>query len=641
MKFKIMEQKKLDLNSIIGFILIFGILIWIMYQNQPTQKEIDAEKAKKEQVAKAKIPAKSSAVAASVSNDSVANDSLQLSKLKTALGNFAYSASLPSAKQAFTTIENDVVLIKVANKGGYIVEATLKKHQKFSKNSGQLVSLIKDNNSDLNINLLTQDNRVLETKNLFFEPTLTKEGENQVLSMKLKAAENQFLEYRYVLKPNDYMLDFDVRSQGLSKVLNTSKPLDLEWNLKSFRNEKSISYENRYAEIYFEYEDEKFDYTGQGQDKEENPEKVRFVAFKQHFFSSILITNTPFAKAKLFSNNLVNDEKTDTIFTKQFKANLPLAYTNGEVDYKMNWYFGPTDYATLKAYDKNLDKIIPLGWGIFGWINKFIFIPLFGFLSSFIAYGIAIIVFTILIKIAMSPITYKSFLSQAKMKVLRPEITELGEKFKKDPLKKQQETMKLYNKAGVNPMAGCIPALIQIPFMYASFQFFPSAFELRQKGFLWADDLSSFDQVAKLPFHIPLYGDHVSLFPILAAIAIFFYMQMTSGDQQMATPQQEGMPDMAKMMKIMIYVSPIMMLIFFNSYGAGLSLYNFISNLITIGIMLVIKNYIIDSDKIHAQIQENKLKEPKKQGRFQQKLQEVMQQAEEQKALQQKQQKKK
>ena len=488
---------------------------------------------------------------------------------------------------------------------------------------------------------MTQDNRVLETKNLFFEPTFTKEGENQVLSMKLKAADNQFLEYRYVLKPNDYMLDFDVRSQGLSKVLNTSKPLDLEWNLKSYRNEKSISYENRYAEIYFEYEDGKFDYTGQGQDKEENPEKVAFVAFKQHFFSSILITNNPFAKAKLYSNNLVNDEKIDTIFTKQFRANLPLAYTNGEVDYKMNWYFGPTDYATLKAYDKNLDKIIPLGWGIFGWINKFIFIPLFGFLSSYIAYGIAIIVFTILIKIAMSPITYKSFLSQAKMKVLRPEITELGEKFKKDPLKKQQETMKLYNKAGVNPMAGCIPALIQIPFMYASFQFFPSAFELRQKGFLWADDLSSFDQVAKLPFHIPLYGDHVSLFPILAAIAIFFYMQMTSGDQQMATPQQEGMPDMAKMMKIMIYVSPVMMLIFFNSYGAGLSLYNFISNLITIGIMLVIKNYIIDSDKIHAQIQENKLKEPKKQGRFQQKLQEVMQQAEEQKALQQKQQKKK
>ena len=295
---------------------------------------------------------------------------------------------------------------------------------------------------------------------------------------------------------------------------------------------------------------------------------------------------------------------------------------------------GPVDYKTLKAYDKNFDKIIPLGWGIFGWINKFIFIPLFGFLSSSIglSLGIAIIIFTIIIKLAMSPITYKSFLSQAKMKVLRPDIAELGEKFKKDPMKKQQETMKLYNKAGVNPMAGCIPALIQLPFMYASFQFFPAAFELRQKSFLWADDLSSFDSVVKLPFNIPLYGDHISLFPILAAIAIFFYMKMTSGDQQMAAPQQEGMPDMAKMMKIMIYVSPLMMLIFFNSYGAGLSLYNFISNLITIGIMFVIKNYIVDSDKIHAQIQENKLREPKKPSKFQQRLQEVMEQQEAAKA---------
>ena len=219
------------------------------------------------------------------------------------------------------------------------------------------------------------------------------------------------------------------------------------------------------------------------------------------------------------------------------------------------------------------------------------------------------------------------------MKVLRPEIAELGDKFKKDAMKKQQETMKLYNKAGVNPMAGCIPALIQMPFLMASFQFFPSAFELRQKSFLWADDLSSFDAIFQLPFTIPMYGNHVSLFPILAAIAIFFYMKMTSGDQQMAAPQQEGMPDMAKMMKYMIYISPVMMLIFFNSYGAGLSLYNFMSNLITIGIMIVIKRYFIDSDKIHAQIQENKLKEPKKQGKFQQKLQEVMEQAEAQKAI--------
>ncbi len=632
-----MEEKKLDLNSIIGFVLIVGILIWIMYQNQPDEKQVAAEKAKKELVQKQQAETQKVKTAiAAVTKDTTAADSTQLSALKATLGNFAYSATLPSAKESFTTIENDLVKITIANKGGFITEATLKNQERFKKGSQQLVSLIKDNNSDFNISLLTQDNRTLQTKDLFFEPTVTKVGDNQIVSMRLKAGANEYLEYKYVLKPNDYMIDFDVRSQGLNKVLNTSKPLDLEWKLKAIRNEKGIDYENRYSEIYFEYEDKKIDYVGQGENKEENGNKVSYVAFKQHFFSTILLTKTPFTNAKLQSNNLVVDTKKDTLFTKQFKANMPLAFTNGEVDYKMNWYIGPTDYATLKSYDRDIHKIISLGWGIFGWINMFIFIPLFGFLSSYIAYGIAIIVFTIIIKIAMSPITYKSFLSQAKMKVLRPEITELGEKFKKDPMKKQQETMKLYNKAGVNPMAGCIPALIQIPFMYASFQFFPSAFELRQKSFLWADDLSSFDQVAKLPFHIPLYGDHISLFPILAAIAIFFYMKMTSGDQQMAAPQQEGMPDMAKIMKIMIYVSPIMMLIFFNSYGAGLSLYNFISNLITIGIMFVIKSYIVDPEKIHAQIQENKLKEPKKQGKFQQKLQKMMEEAEAQKAQQKK-----
>ena len=629
-----MEQKKLDINSIVGFVLIFGILIWIMYQNQPDPKVIAAEKAQKELVAKAakakELEQKSiekAAVAVAATGDST-----QLVQLQKTLGNFAYSATLPSAKGDFTTIENEVVKLKIANKGGFIVEAILKQHEKFKKGSGQLVELIKDNNANLNIALQTSDNRTLNTKDLYFEPSVSTIGQDQILSMKLKAGANEFLEYKYILKPNDYMIGFDVRSQGLNKLLNTAKPLDLQWSMKTYRNEKSISYENRYTEVYFEHQDGKIDYVGQGENKEENAENASFVAFKQHFFSTILLTDKPFATSKLVSNDLVNDESVDTTYTKQFTAEIPLAFTNGELDYKMNWYIGPTDYKTLHSYDKNLEKIISLGWGIFGWINKFIFIPLFGFLSSYIAYGIAIIIFTVLIKIAMSPITFKSFLSQAKMKVLRPEIAELGEKFKKDPMKKQQETMKLYNKAGVNPMAGCIPALIQLPFMYASFQFFPSAFELRQKSFLWADDLSSFDEVIKLPFHIPLYGDHISLFPVLAAIAIFFYMKMTSGDQQMAAPQQEGMPDMAQMMKIMIYVSPLMMLFFFNSSGAGLSLYNFISNLITIGIMIVIKKYFIDSDKIHAQIQENKLKAPKKPSKFQQKLQEAMEQAEAQKA---------
>ncbi|WP_264520672.1 membrane protein insertase YidC [Flavobacterium sp. N1994] len=632
-----MEQKKFDFNTIIGFGLIFIIIMWMMFNNQKeSQKEqIAKAKATKDSIQKAKTSLPKQALTAVV--DSTATDSVAIKKLQGSLGSFAYSATLPSAKENVTTLENEVVKLKISNKGGNIVEATLKEFEKYAKGSGQLVELVKNNNASLNLQLQTKDNRVLNTKDLFFEPTLTKVGNDQVLSMKLKAGANAFLEYKYVLKPKEYMLGFDLRSQGLNGVLNTTKPLDLEWDLKAYCNEKSIAYENRYAEIYFEHKDGKVSYVSQGTAKEELPEKATFVAYKQHFFSSILLFNAPIENAKLYSTDLVVDKTKDTIFTKQFKSTLPLAFKNGELDYKMNWYYGPTDYKTLKAYDKNLDKIIPLGWGIFGWINRFIFIPLFGFLGSFIPYGIAIILFTILIKIAMSPITFKSFLSQAKMKVLRPEIMELGEKFKKDPMKKQQETMKLYSKAGVNPMAGCIPALIQIPFMYASFQFFPSAFELRQKSFLWANDLSSFDAVITWKQNIPIisavYGNHISLFPILAAIAIFFYMKMTSGDQAMAQPQQEGMPDMTKIMKMMIYISPVMMLLFFNSYGSGLSLYNFISNLITIGIMLVIKKYFINSEKIHAQIQENKTK-PKSESKFQKKMREMMEQAEAQKQLQ-------
>jgi YidC/Oxa1 family membrane protein insertase len=560
-------------------------------------------------------------------------DSTQLAKLQSVLGNFAYSATLPSAKNATTIIENNLVILTIANKGGYIVDAKLKKFEKNKKGSGQLVSLISNNNAGLNLKLQTTDNRILDTKNLFFEPTISAVGTDKVLSMKLKSGPDNYLEYKYTLKADDYLIGFDIDSKGLKSTLNTSKPVSLEWDLKSFRNEKSVSYENRYTEMYYGHNEGKSDYLGQSTDDTKTPEKVNYVAFKQHFFTSILVSDKPFVTSNLYSTNLVNDEKVDTIFTKQFKATLPLTFENGELNQKMHWYYGPSDYKTLKKADKNIEDTVSLGWGIFGWINRHVFIPVFDFISGFMGIGLAIIIFTILVKLLMSPVTYKSFLSQAKMKVLRPDIADLNEKFKKDPMKKQQETIKLYNKAGVNLMAGCIPALIQMPIFYALFQFFPSSLALRQESFLWASDLSSYDAVFKLPFNIPGYGNHVSLFPILASIAIFFYMKMTTGDQQMRAPQQEGMPDMGKIMKAMIYISPLMMLFFFNNYAAGLSLYNFISNLITIVIMLVIKNYIVDNDKIHAQIQENKSKEPKKQGKFQTKMQQLMEQAEAQKAL--------
>ncbi len=630
-----MEDKKLDFKSIFGFVLISVVLMWMMYSNAPTQEEQEA-KAKQEQVEKAKKEKASETSKVNptvVSPVNIENDSIQQEQLKGQLGSFAYSAALPSAKEEVTELKSELLTLKIANKGGYIVSATVNGFEQFYKGSNKTIDLIKDNNSNLNLTINTNDNRVLNTKDLFFEPSLTKEGENQVLSMRLKAGESQFLEYRYVLKPNDYMLDFAIRSQGLNTIVNTTKPADLEWQLKTFRNEKSISYENRYTEMVFEFEDGKDDYLSAAKDDDDVVTDLTYVAFKQHLFTSILLSDTPFKTATLKSENLVKDEEIDTVFGKNYVANLPLEFKNGELNYNMNMYYGPSKYDILNGYDRNLDEIMPLGWGIFGWINRYVFIPTFGVISGFLPYGLAIIFFTILVRIVMSPVTYKSYVSQAKMKVLRPEIAELNEKYKDNAMKKQQETMKLYSKAGVNPMAGCLPALMQMPVFYALFQFFPSMFDLRQKSFLWADDLSSFDAIYQLPFNIPFYGDHVSLFPILASVAIFFYMKMTTGDQQMSAPTQEGMPDMGKIMKIMLYISPLMMLFFFNNYASGLSLYYFVSNLITIGIMLVIKNYIVKEDKIHAKIQENKTKE-KKESKFQKKMREMMEQAEAQKAKQ-------
>jgi YidC/Oxa1 family membrane protein insertase len=623
-----MEEKKFDLNSTIGFALIFAIVMYMMYNSKKDADLQAAEKAKQEQIDK-KNNTKPTITNTTVVENTTKPDSIVSSDLQAKLGAFAYS-EIQAPKEGISTLENEFMVLKVANKGGYIVEAKLKKFTQFSKQNKDLVYLIKNNNASFEIELKTKDNKVLNTKNLTFVPVLTKNGDNQILTLRLKASETSYLEYRYVLKPNDYMLDFSIKSSGLENVVQTNNPLNLEWQMKTYRNEKSVTYENRYTEIVFEYEEGKDDYTGQGSTADEEAEKVSYVAFKQHFFTNILLTDKPFKKGEFLSENLVKDEEIDTVFTKKFTAKLPLEFNAGDVNYAMNWYIGPADYDILNKYDKNLDEVVPLGWGIFGWMNQYIFIPVFGFLTKFFPYGLAIIMLTILVRLVLSPMTYKSYLSQVKMKVLRPEITELNDKYAKDPMKRQQETMKLYGKAGVNPMAGCIPALLQIPVFYALFSFFPSAISLRQKSFLWADDLSSFDSVMNLPFFIPFYGNHISLFPILASIAIFFYMKMTTGDQPMQAPAQEGMPDMGKIMKIMIYISPLMMLFFFNNYASGLSLYYFISNLITIGIMLVIKHYIIDTDKVHAKIQENKEK-PKKTSKFQQKLQDLMEQAEQQK----------
>ena len=614
-----MEEKKLDINSIIGFVLIFGILIFMFYKNKPTPEELEAQKAKQEQVEAESKTDETPIVTEEASVAIDLQDSTTVANYKSAIGAFGFTA--PS--EGVTTLQNELVTLKISNKGGQITEA---KMRKFVTYDSVPVYLVKDGNASFGLNFSTTDNRVLNTKDLYFEPSMEKNGDNQVLSMKAKVSPDKYLEYRYEMKPNDYLVDFTMRSQGLNGVINSSSPIQLEWQLKGIRHSKSIQYENRYTRLTYNHEDGKISKLSEGSDDEETEVDIKWLSYRQHFFSSILATKENFKKAELSSVNLVEEESRTFGFTKAYDSKVELEMDGGELSQNMYWYYGPTDVDVLEEYqDLGLADSIPFGWGIFGWINRYVFTPFYSFLSTYFPYGIAIVIMTILVRLAMSPVTYKSYLSQAKMKVLKPEITELGEKYKDNAMKKQQETMKLYNKAGVSPMSGCVPAFLQMPIFYALFMFFPTSFALRQKSFLWADDLSSFDTIYQFPegFSIPFYGDHVSLFPILASIAIFFYMMMTTGQNM---PQQPGMPNM----KFIMYLMPFMMLFFFNNYASGLSLYYFVSNLITIFIMLAIKKFILDDEKIHAQIQVNKQK-PKKENKFQRKMREMMEQAEEQK----------
>ena len=618
-----MEQKKFDINSFIGMILLGGIIFWWM----STQKSeiTDTPNATTTEI----VAQKADTSGSNGSNTTVlVNDSIKQAALQNSLGAFAQGAM--TASEGVSVLENDLLKLTISNKGGQIKEVLIKNYKTYDSLP---LYMVKDNNASFNINFGTTDNRILNTKDLFFQPTITQNGNNQVVSLKLKVSETKFLEYRYEMKPKEYMVNFSVRSQGLSNIINESNPIHLDWSLDGFRHEKSLKTENTmYSYYYFKAENE-VDYLGAG--SSDVIEDVDWVSYKQHFFSSSLLTDTPFNKATVTSTDLVLNEAIDTVFTKRYELKTPLALSNGELNYTMKWFYGPSDYNLLSTYeDTDLDQTADLGWGIFGFLNRTVFYPVFNFLKGLLSnYGLIIILMTIVVRLIMSPLVYKSYLSSAKMKVIRPELTALNEKYpgKENAMKRQQETMAVQRKAGVSMMAGCIPALLQMPVFFALFKFFPTNLAVRQEGFLWANDLSSYDMIYQLPFTVPFYGDHVSLFPILASVAIFFYMKMNQSQQaNMQAPAQEGMPDMSKMMKYMIYFSPIMMLFFFNNYASSLSLYYFVSNLLTIAIMLVIKNYVIDEDKIHAQIEENKKKPEKKKSQFRQKIDNAMKQAQEQ-----------
>ncbi len=605
-----MEEKKFDPYQFIGFVLIALIMTWMLMNQQPVEEGTDA-------VTETETQAETVQEVAVENNDSIQRVQLQ--------NNFGSFADLVQEREANEiALENEVLSFVFSNKGGQINKAHLKGYTNYL---GEPLNLVEDNQS-INFNFSTLDGRNLNTADLYFTPELTEVNNEKVLTLKAALSENQWIAFRYALSPNDFMVDFSILSEGMQGVINPNKAQSLSWDLKALRNSRSVEYENRYTELTYGYEGEKVNELSIAGEDEEQVEDVQWIGYKQHFFNSILIPANGIEKVDLSSESLVESEDKAQRYTKNYHALIPLK-SNGELAHSFQWYFGPSEYKTLAQYDLGIEKSINFGWGIFGWINKSIFIPLFGFLSSFLPFGIAIIIMTIIVRLAMSPVTYKSYVSQIKMKVLKPEVDEITKKHKDDAVKRQQETMALYNKAGANPMSGCLPALLQLPVFYALFSFFPVAFALRQKSFLWADDLSSYDSVYELPFNIPFYGDHISLFPILASVAIFFYTMMTMGQQQ--ATQQPGMPNM----KFIMYLMPLMMLFFFNNYASGLSLYYFVSNLLTIILMLVIKNFVISEEKIFAQIEENK-KKPKKAGGFTARLQKAMEEAEKQQKAKQK-----
>ncbi|MDA7808094.1 membrane protein insertase YidC [Flavobacteriaceae bacterium] len=601
-----MEEKKFDPYQFIGFILIALILTWMLYRNGPEEVPNAGAVQTEQSVVMPSIP-------------QAVQDSLQQQQKIIAygdLGGLFVPKDFPNV--SFST-EN--MTLELQTQGGGIHKLVL---QEFENYEDSPIPMVQNGNVDFNITLNTRDGRALNTRDFYFTPTLTEQDDAFVVSMRAALSESQYVAYEYVFPKTGYLFTVHFKTEGMEGLLDQNQPPKVSWTTDVYRNSRSIDYENRYTEYTFGYEEDRVDYLSLSGEDQETREGIRWISYRQHFFSAILIPDTPIVTADLKSKDLSSEESLEEKFTKRFETTYTLPSQSGNVNTQFEFYYGPTDYKTLQNLEGDLEASIPMGWGIFGWINRVIFLPLFGFLSSFLSYGIAIIVMTIIVRLAMSPVTYKSYVSQIKMKVLRPDVEAITAKYKDDAVKRQQETMSLYSRAGASPMSGCVPALIQLPIFYALFSFFPVAFVLRDKSFLWADDLSSYDSVLDLGFSIPFYGDHVSLFPILASIAIFFYTKMTTGQQPM--PQQPGMPNM----KIIMYLMPLMMLFFFNNYASGLSLYYFVSNLLTIFLMLIIKNYIIDDSKIHAKIEENK-KKPKKAGGFSARLQKAMEEAEKQK----------
>ena len=586
----------MDRNSVIGLLLIGLIMVGSTYI------------FKSDEPAKANKPAKIEKVATVTPKAEPLisqNSSLtQSPNSKTGV----FFSSEENVNQTFT-LENEVLKATFNSKGGSPASVVLKKY--FTWEKKELV-LFRNNNLKFNIpasglNITNQD--------LIFEKSTTSNTNRLVLQA--KGTDGSIIEMNWSLKPNSYLVDLQTKFNLNPSLLNTSqKNLHIEWSQSAPGKEKNRSNESDNSTVYYQLlaEEEVDKLNPIGFDSLAFEGGAKWVGFKQQFFTSVMIPKSEIKPGSMISTRTPN-EKEDY---KRFNANLNLAFdpTSGQAA-EFQFYFGPNQFQTLKEAGYDLQKQIPLGWGVFGWVNKLLVIPVFNWLDGYnISYGIIILLLTLIIKSILFPFQFKSYLSQAKMRVLKPEIDELNKKFENDdPMKKQQALMGLYKEAGVNPLGGCLPLLLQLPILLALFNFFPNAIELRQQSFLWADDLSTYDSILTLPFSIPVYGDHVSLFALLMTISTIIYTMMNN--------QLSGANAQMPQLKWMMYLMPVIFLFVLNSYASGLNYYYFLANVITFGQQFAFTRFV-DEKKIHAKIQANKNKpNAKKQSSFQQKLEEM------------------
>lgn len=634
-----MSKKGLDKNSIIGLVLISAILLIFSYITSPTEEELKAiELAKKkqtEQVEKenttenAVVPAEQSEEILSVDNQFVEKDSLHEIALLTQYGPF--TNSLKGESKNFT-FENEKIKVTIANKGGRVSSVELKD---FHTYDSLPLMLFNEDSSRFNIELtipgITGGNsiRQINTEDLYFETAETEFNisgtDEKSISFKLYGnSKNQYIEYLYTLKGNSYVVDFNVNTVGFDKILSPHSNLFLNWSMFTPSQEKTIANQKNISTIYFQYNNSDMDYINPMKYEEQNLDAtVDWIMFKQQYFNTTLIaTETPFLKTDAKIKTIEIAEGQSENYVQGMGTDLTIPFNGGSQEsFAMQFYFGPNKYEILEDVGYGIENSIDFGWPVIKQVNKYIIRNVFLFFNSFgLQIGLVILLLTFTIKLLLFPITWKTYLSSAKMRVLKPEIDALKEKIT-DKMKLQQATMSLYRQTGVNPLAGCIPMLIQMPILFALFRFFPATFDMRQKSFLWAEDLSTYDSIYELPFSIPMYGDHVSLFTLLMAISMIFY---TKANSQMTAGAMEG--PMAGQMKMMTYLMPIMMLFFFNSYAAGLSFYYLIANIITILQQWVIRKWIVDEDKILAKLQSNKVK-PKKKSGFAAKLEAKMKEA--------------